>query len=87
MDDDREAQIQKHFGERVRELRKLKQLSQEELALACDLDRTYIGGVERGERNISLVNIYKIADALEVTPALLFDADKRISGSRKGDRG
>lgn len=61
-----EAEIQKQFGERVRELRKLKGLSQESLALACGLDRTYIGSVERGERNISLINIYKIAGALRV---------------------
>ena len=60
------ARIQKRFGERVRELRKEKGLSQEALALACDLDRTYIGGVERGERNISLLNIHKIAVALSV---------------------
>jgi DNA-binding XRE family transcriptional regulator len=74
MDDGREIQIQKHFGDRMRELRKLKQLSQETLALACDLDRTYIGGVERGERNISLINIYKIAEALGVEAKDLFDA-------------
>lgn len=72
MDGRRAAQIRKHFGERVRELRKRKGLSQEALALACDLDRTYIGGVERGERNISLVNIYKIAQALRVDPKELF---------------
>lgn len=66
MDQDQGAQIQKHFGERVRELRKKKGISQEELALACDLDRTYIGGVERGERNISLINIHIIATALGV---------------------
>jgi transcriptional regulator with XRE-family HTH domain len=65
-------QIQQHFGERVRELRKEKGLSQEALALACDLDRTYIGGVERGERNISLLNIQKIADALDVPARELF---------------
>ena len=70
----RDAQIQKHFGERVRELRKQKGLSQEALALACDLDRTYIGGVERGERNISLINICKIAEALGVNAKELFDA-------------
>lgn len=70
----RELQIQKRFGERMRELRKSKGLSQEALALACDLDRTYIGGVERGERNISLLNIHKIADALGVSPGRLFDA-------------
>jgi transcriptional regulator with XRE-family HTH domain len=74
MDRRREAQIQKHFGERVRELRKQKGLSQESLALACDLDRTYIGGVERGERNISLLNIYKITAALGVSVRELFNA-------------
>jgi len=58
----------------VRELRKRKQLSQETLALACNLDRTYIGGVERGERNISLVIIHKIAEALGVEAREMFDA-------------
>jgi transcriptional regulator with XRE-family HTH domain len=69
----REAEIQKQFGERVRELRKQKGFSQESLALACGLDRTYIGGVERGERNISLINIYKIAEALRVNARELFN--------------
>ena len=67
-----DVRVQKRFGERVRELRKEKGLSQEALALACDLDRTYIGGVERGERNISLLNIHKIADALGVSTRELF---------------
>jgi transcriptional regulator with XRE-family HTH domain len=70
----REARIQKNFGDRLRNLRKQKGLSQESLALACDLDRTYIGGVERGERNISLLNIYKIAAALGVPAKELFNA-------------
>jgi transcriptional regulator with XRE-family HTH domain len=52
------------FGRRVRELRKKKGLSQEALALEAGLDRSYIGGVERGERNIALVNIEKLARAL-----------------------
>jgi transcriptional regulator with XRE-family HTH domain len=64
--------IKEAFGKRVRAVRKDKGLSQEALALACALDRTYIGGVERGERNISLINIYKIAQALGVTEADLF---------------
>jgi transcriptional regulator with XRE-family HTH domain len=74
MEVEHELRIQKAFGNRVRELRKLRQLSQETLALACDLDRTYIGGVERGERNISLINIHKIADALGVDTRDMFDA-------------
>ncbi len=61
-----EIKVKKAFGEELRLLRKKKGLSQESLALACDLDRTYIGGVERGERNISLVNIQKIAKTLGI---------------------
>ena len=66
-------QIQKQFGARMRTLRQRKGLSQEELAYSCNLDRTYIGSVERGERNISLVNIHAIASALGVSPKELFD--------------
>jgi transcriptional regulator with XRE-family HTH domain len=73
MNNRREAQIQSDFGRRVRDLRKGKGLSQEALALACDLDRTYVGGVERGERNISLLNIHKIAAALGVPAGELFN--------------
>jgi len=60
------------FGARVRELRKQAKLSQEELADEAELDRSYIGGVERGQRNVSLVNIHKIARALKVKPGALF---------------
>ena len=63
----------KLFGNKVREARNLLGLSQEELADLCGLDRTYIGGVERGERNISLINIIKIANALKVNPSDLLD--------------
>ena len=68
MDEERVKSIMKDFGARVRAIRKSKGLSQETLALTCELDRTYIGGVERGERNISLVNMHKIADSLGVSP-------------------
>ena len=68
-----ESEIKKRFGARVRSARKRKGLSQEKLALVCDLDRTYIGGVERGERNISLINIYRIAIALDVEAGRLLD--------------
>ena len=54
------------FGERVREIRKEKGLSQEELAHKADLHRTYIGMIERAEKNITLLNIEKIANALEI---------------------
>ena len=65
--------IRKQFGERLRHLRQIRELSQEDLAHLCDLDRSYIGGVERGERNVSLLNIKKIADALCISPKEFFD--------------
>lgn len=54
------------FGENVRKYRRLLNISQEELADKADLHRTYIGMIERAEKNITLVNIEKIANALEV---------------------
>lgn len=59
------------FGRNVRARRLELGLSQEELAFNCDLDRSYMGSVERGERNISLMNIVKIAKALDVEPEVL----------------
>lgn len=61
------------FGERVRKLRKDKRISQEELAYRADLHRTYIGMIERAERNITLINVEKIANALEISINNLFD--------------
>lgn len=63
----RETDVLKRFGERVRELRKGLELSQEAFADKCKLDRTYIGGIERGERNLALRNINVIARALGVS--------------------
>jgi len=61
------------FGKRVRELRLGLGVSQEQLAELADLHRNYVGGIERGERNVSLVNIVKLAHALKVKPSRLFD--------------
>lgn len=61
------------FGEKVREIRKEKGFSQEELAYKADLHRTYIGMIERAEKNITLLNIQKIAKALEVEIKDLFE--------------
>ena len=72
---DNHPSIQKTFGARVRDLRKEKDISQEALADLAGLDRSYIGGVERGERNISVGNIEKIAIALNVEIRVLFSND------------
>lgn len=63
----------KVLGKKIRQIREAKGWSQEELGFQCGLHRTYIGDVERGERNISAVNIFKVAEALQVHPAELFD--------------
>lgn len=60
------------FGERVRQLRLAKHWSQEELAVRSGLHSTYIGGIERGERNLGLDNIIKLARALDEHPSALF---------------
>ena len=74
MDDVDELQakaIQRQFGARMRALRHSRGLSQDRFAPVCGLHRTYVGAVERGECNISLVNICRIAQALGVPPATL----------------
>jgi transcriptional regulator with XRE-family HTH domain len=65
------------FGERIRELRALRGWSQERLAEEADLHRTYVGGIERGLRNISLWNIAKLAHAFGVSIAELFSRPSR----------
>ena len=67
----RTADILERFGERVRSLRRERGYSQEGFAAACGLDRTYMGGIERGERNLALRNIHRIAQTLDVTLAEL----------------
>jgi len=65
--------IKRQFGLRVRTLRLEKGISQEELADRADLHRTFIGRIERGETNVTLLNIHKIAKGLDVTPASLME--------------
>jgi transcriptional regulator with XRE-family HTH domain len=63
------------FGKRVAELRKQSKMTQEALALKSGLDRSYLSGVERGQRNIALVNIFKLAEALEIEPEVFFQSE------------
>lgn len=70
------------LGARVRELRKARSLTQEVLADQVDLHVTYVGGIERGERNPSLVNIARIASALNVSLAELFAPLDRLPDQR-----
>jgi len=74
------SMIQKQFGERLRKLRLARNLSQEELAFKARMHRTYLGGIERGERNPSLKNIEAIAKALDITLSQLFSFDDPESG-------
>lgn len=60
------------FGLHLKKLRLARGLSQEQLGMIAELDRTYISGIERGVRNVSLANIFRIAKALDVPVAALF---------------
>lgn len=62
-----------NFGLRVRELRKRKGFSQEAFADHTGIHRTYMGGIERGERNPTLTTIYRLAKALDVSPSKLLE--------------
>ncbi len=66
------------FGQRVRARREALGYSQEELAEMAHLHRTYIGSVERGERNVSILNICRIAEALGASPAIFFPGPERL---------
>jgi transcriptional regulator with XRE-family HTH domain len=73
-----EKQVLIAFGLHVKQLRQSLSISQEQLGLIADLDRTYISGIERGKRNVSLINIVKLAAALKVdkTQLLKFPASQ-----------
>lgn len=61
------------FGHKVRAIRKTKGLSQEALADLSGIDRSYMGHIERGQKNVTLLKIYQIADALNVSVSKFFD--------------
>lgn len=72
------------FGQNVRRIRRSRGYSQEELAEHTELHRTYIGSVERGERNLSLSNIVAIAQALDVPVAELFQGIEIVPRREEG---
>lgn len=74
------------FGLRLAQLRKARGWSQERLALESGVARSYLGGVERGQRNLSLVNICRLADTLGLPPAALLDFGAVKGLRRKGRR-
>jgi transcriptional regulator with XRE-family HTH domain len=69
----------KSFGLRVRKFRETMDWSQDQLAEQANLHRTYISGLERGERNVSVINVLRLARALKITPGKLLDG---IGGKR-----
>ena len=78
MEKQQRAAVQRAFGDRMRALRRQHlDVSQDEFALRSGLHRTYIGAVERGEVNVSLVNVIRIAATLGVPPAALFEGAAR----------
>ncbi|MDI9364013.1 MAG: helix-turn-helix transcriptional regulator [Flavobacterium sp.] len=75
-------EVKEKIGQRIKALREQKQMSQKDLSFSSDLDRSYIASVENGSRNISIVNIEKIANALEVTLKVFFDDNEFNKHSR-----
>lgn len=69
------SNILEKFGEKLKQLRKVKGLSQEQLAEKANLHRTYIGMIERAEKNITLLNIEKIANALDTKISSLLNEE------------
>ena len=75
--------IQEKFGERVKELRRAKGLSQEKLANIAEIDRTYMTSLENGRRNVSLQNIEKVVCALGVSVPEFFAGEIFQNGKKK----
>lgn len=73
------------IGRRIKELRGLSNMSQKDLSYSADLDRSYIASIENGQRNVSIVNIEKIATALNVTLKEFFN-DSEFNKHTRGDK-
>jgi transcriptional regulator with XRE-family HTH domain len=71
-----ERRFLERVGDRVRERRQAAELTQAELGEKCGLHRTFVGSVERGERNLALLSLKRIAKALRTTPAVLLGGDE-----------
>lgn len=74
----------RRFGRRLADLRRRRDWTQTELAERSGINRTYISGLENGERNIGLLNLVRLADALEVSPIELLRWEERETGSGPG---
>ncbi len=75
------------FGSAARRLHEARAIRKEELAERADLHRNYIGGIERGERNVGLENIVKLAKALSVAPIIVITTRQHVSWKAAIDRG
>lgn len=74
--DKQKSQVLALFGTALRSARLRAGLSQEELAHLADIDRSYLGAIERGEHNLALLNITKLANALKISPSEFFQNQK-----------
>lgn len=72
-----EGDLQRNVGHNLRAYRKARGLSQEAFAEVLGVHRTYMGGIERGERNLTLRSVERIADKLDLEPLALLQSDKR----------
>lgn len=78
--------IKLKVGQQIKELREKAEMSQKDLAYTADLDRSYIASIENGQRNVSIVNIEKIATALGVSIKELFNDDKFDNTAKRSKR-
>lgn len=76
--------IKLKLGQRIKELREKAEMSQKDLAYTADLDRSYIASIENGQRNVSIVNIEKIANALNVTLKEFFNDNEFEKHTKSG---